>query len=257
MPLSQKIISYSLLFVLCCNAHLKAQNNPQDSSLKVNLVLISAVGQLPAADFAKRFGLGSNLRLEFHRLLPNNLMWGVSAGALVGNQVRETDIASNLTTAQGEIIDENGNFAVLELQERGITAMAHIAKIYVLKGISPNQNSGLVVQGGIGFVQHKINIYSSGGYVPQLSGAYKKGYDRLTNGVALQQSIGYQNLSNNRRKNFYAGIDLIESLTKNRRSYNFNTQTADNKLRLDIMIGLKIGFILPLYKKFADEYISY
>jgi hypothetical protein len=248
-----------LALMLCvCGVGVQAQSNsPLDSALKITLVSLSGVVQQPAADLAKRFGYGGSVRLDVQRLLPNNIIYGLSGGVLAGNQIKENDIANNLTTTAGGIIDENGNFAVLELQQRGVVALATVGKIYVLKNLSPNPNSGLLVQGGAGFLQHKINIYSSGGYVPQLSGIYKKGYDRLTNGVALQQLVAYHYLSNDRRKNFYVGIEIIEAMTKNRRSYNFNQMRQDTKQRLDIMVGVRAGWVLPLYKKIEDEYIVY
>ena len=47
----------------------------------------------------------------------------------------------------------------------------------------------MVLLGG-GFMQDKISINDVNGNIPQLDGAYAKGYDRLTNGVFATQFMG-------------------------------------------------------------------
>jgi hypothetical protein len=101
--------------------------------------------------------------------------------------------------------------------------------------------------GGAGILQHKIHIENRSKSVPQLTGKYKQGYDRLSNGPALSETIGYMHLDKNRRINFFAAFDITQAFTKNRRALNFDTQTSETGYRLDLLFALRMGWILPLY----------
>jgi hypothetical protein len=111
---------------------------------------------------------------------------------------------------------------------------------------------------GAGFLQHKVRIQDDPTRnVPQLSKEYKKGYDRLTNGWALTQFIGYQKLANDRRLNFFFGIESMQAFTAGRRSFNFDTQSTDNDNRIDLSFGFRAGWILPFYYGKGQDEISY
>jgi hypothetical protein len=83
--------------------------------------------------------------------------------------------------------------------------------------------------------------------VPQLTGNYKKGYDRLTNGLAINEFIGYQMLSTNKRVNFYFGFEFTQGFTQSRRDFDFDTRSADTQKRFDSLMGIRAGWILPFY----------
>ena len=119
------------------------------------------------------------------------------------------------------------------------------------KTIGPNENSGIIVTGGVGMLMHKIHIT---GTSPQLTEEYKKGYDRLTFGVATSEFVGYFHMSNNRMLNFYFGVEFVQGWTVNRRGYNFDEMSTDTEKRLDHLSGFKVGWVLPLYKRVADEF---
>jgi hypothetical protein len=107
---------------------------------------------------------------------------------------------------------------------------------------------------GGGMLQHKILIDNEDRNVPSISGDYKKGYDRLSNGFALREFIGYQFLSNYRLINFYAGVEFIQAWTKCRRIVNFDTMQRDLTKRHDLLIGIRVGWLLPIYNRMPDEY---
>jgi hypothetical protein len=90
--------------------------------------------------------------------------------------------------------------------------------------------------------------------IPQLEGEYLKGYDRLTNGLAANQFLGYFNMSNSRVVNFYIGIEAIEGWTQGRRTINFDTGMVDNEARFDMLMGLRFGWVLHLYERAANEF---
>ncbi len=209
---------------------------------------------LPQADLTQRFGGSALVGMEVSYQLKSGWLFGVSGGHLFGNNVLERDIMSNITTASGDIITANGVYEDYRLRTFGWVMNARVGKIIPV--IGPNVNSGLLVDFGLGIMQHKIWIETPVINSPQLEGDYKKGYDRLTNGLSLNQFIGYQHLSNNRLINFYVGVDVHEGFTQNRRSVNYNTGLKDDRQRLDVLIGLKAGWILPLYHR-AEKELSF
>jgi hypothetical protein len=62
------------------------------------------------------------------------------------------------------------------------------------------------------------------------------------------------NFGNRRRVNFFIGIEAVQAFTKNRRSFNFDTRSSDDSERSDRLLGLKAGWIIPLYKKVPNAY---
>src|SRR5665213_331568 len=105
-----------------------------------------------------------------------------------------------------------------------------------------------MLMGGIGFLEHKIFFEDYTKNVPEIDGDYAKGYDRLTNGVALYQTCKYLHFGNRHLVNYFIGLELTEGFTENRRPINFDTMEKDNTKRIDILYGITIGWMLPIYK---------
>jgi len=216
----------------------------------MGLVYMSYAIQLPGGDLADRFGINSSLGLAGDFKTKKNFSFGLSGSFIFGNKVKE-DVLASLKNSYGDIIDNSGNIADVLVLERGFTVNANAGWIWPLVG--PNPNSGILFKIGGGFLQHKVRIEANKNYVPQIQGEYVKGYDRLTNGLLLTQFIGYQYLSNKRLINFYAGIELMQGFTKNRRDYNFDLMGPDNTNRLDFLYGIRAGWILPIYRRPPKE----
>jgi hypothetical protein len=92
---------------------------------------------------------------------------------------------------------------------------------------------------------------------PQLAGDLKKGYDRLTNGPSVSEYFGYTYLSNNRLLNFFVGLECSQAFTKDRRIWDYQMMKPDDSQRLDLLYGLRAGWILPLYKRVPKAYYYY
>ena len=181
-------------------------------------------------------------------------MLGLNGGYFFGNQINEKMFTS-IATPEGNIIDREGQFANIKTYERGFTVSGTLGGMFHFK--KPNPNSGIVVNMGFGFIQHKIRIEVIGNNVPALDKDYKKGYDKLTNGFLLTENIGYLYLSNNRMANFYFGLECLQGFTQNRRSFDYDSMSQDTKKRLDILYGARIAWILPLYKKPPSEFYTH
>ena len=103
----------------------------------------------------------------------------------------------------------------------------------------------------MGVMQHYLyikNPQQPEDRVPALEPEYLKGYDRLTLGFSLNQFIGYMHLTKKNLLCFYGGVEFAEIFAKRQREYDFNLMRKDDVKLFESMIGLKIGWIIPLYK---------
>jgi hypothetical protein len=205
----------------------------------------------PGGDLAKRFGNNSSIGVSGHYKTKSNFVFSMNWTYLFGNKFNEDSLLHGITTSDGFVIDREGKYADIRLFERGFTLNASVGKI--LPVFNPNPNSGLFLNGGIGILQHKIRVYDNGGRAPQVSGDYIKGYDRLTNGLALTEFVGYWYMSSNRFVNFYAGFEFTQALTKSRRSWDYSKMRADTEQRFDALYGGRIGWIILINRKGADK----
>ncbi len=211
--------------------------------------------QFPGGDLKDRFGQNSALGGKLEFLFKNNLSISADASFIFGRFVNEDPIAA-LKDSDSLFIGNNFLQANIFLRERGIYLGVSVGKLFPIS--SKNKRSGIKVDLGIGLLQHKIRIQDDPeSFVPIVGGEYKKGFDRLTNGLSFRQFIGYQHLAKNRLINCYAGIEFIEAFTQNRRSYNFDTMARDETKRFDFLTGFKVGWILPFYLGDKGEEIYY
>ncbi len=213
---------------------------------------LSYAFQLPMGDLADRFGSSFNLGFGGDFLSARqNWILGLQGGFTFGYVVDE-DVLAPMRTPEGFIYGNNKSVADVNLRQRGLRLIAHAGK---LLSISPNNpRSAIRLTAGIGYWEHRIRLQEDpGNVVPQITGPYRPGYDRLTRGVALQQFIGYQFMSNDARINFFAGVELTEGFTRNRRAMNFDTGQTDHPQRFDMQMSFRVGWILPFYLGGGEE----
>jgi hypothetical protein len=212
----------------------------------------------PGGDLGKRFGdhfsVGSGLEFITDK---GNWLFGLGMNYYFGNQVAENPILG-LLNDQGGIIGNNRGYADIQLRMRGYYLGGHVGKLIPL-GFSRNPRSGLRVTASAGLLQHKIRIQDDPlNFVPQLDDQYKKGYDRLSNGLAFTEFIGYQILSTNKLINFFAGVEFTQGFTMSRRAFDFASRQQDTTERVDLNVGFRVGWILPFYVgERASEEIYY
>lgn len=251
---SNKAMRTLLLLMLgCLSLTLHAQESDRGNVGSAFLFHISYAFQTPGADLAARFGNDFNIGIGVDYLTPkSNWILGLESGYLFGQEVK-TNVLATLQTPEGYIIATDRSFADIQLRERGFYVGALLGKILALS--STNPRSGIRVTVGAGLLQHKIRIQDDPfKTVAQLTGDYKKGYDRLTNGLALNEFVGYQLLSTNKRINFFLGFEATQGFTQNRRDFDFDTRQKDETKRIDLLWGIRAGWTLPFYfGKEADE----
>lgn len=232
------------------------QNQVRDSALFDPHVSISYSYQIPGGDMANRFGNNHNIGLGFHIKSKTNWYYGIQGTYLTGNRVlREEGFLSNLIVDDGYILDNQGQLAKISIQQRGFSVTADGGYLFPVLG--PNKNSGILLYGGIGLLQHKIRIEHQEHEIAQLEGDYLKGYDRLTNGLMLHQFAGYYYMSNYKLVNFYLGVEAWQGFTQSRRDFNYDTQVKDDTKRTDVLVGIRAGWVLHLYRRMSTDYYTH
>jgi hypothetical protein len=224
----------------------------RDSTVTAPLIGLNYAYHLPLADMDIRFGGSNSVGITFLVKTKKNLVFGADWNYIFGNTINEPGLLQNLKNSQGQIVAKTGETAQIKLYERGQYSSLKIGKLFKMPW--SNKNSGFLLMLTAGGLMHKIRIDVNDNNVDALNKEYKKGYDRLTSGLAVGQFVGYLFLSNNRLINLFAGFEVIEGFTKGRRSFNFDTMEKDNKPRFDVLYGLKVGLAIPLYKRLPQEY---
>ncbi len=246
-----KILTFFI--ILSFFSSLQGQSDVSDSSLTIPMFYAAYSYQIPGGDMAERYGNNSAIGGGFQVKTHSNWIVGAEFQFLFGNNIKIADqIMNNLKTEDGNIIDMAGNFASYSLLERGYYLSARFGKLFPV--LSPNPNSGILVSGGFGYLQHKIRIEVSNNSAPQIDGDYKRGYDRLAGGPCISEFIGYLYVGNSRLLNFYGGFEFNQAWTIAKRDVNFDTQKPDAvKNRFDVLSGFKIGWIMPLFRRMPEK----
>lgn len=232
-----KTLIISSLFILSLGNAWSQSEFPSAWLFSINYAV-----QFPGGNLSERFGTNTNIGMTTEYLTKkSSIILGIEGNYLFGGNVKE-QVLSNLLY-NNIIYGRDKAVASIGLKERGFYAGLFVGKLF---SFSKNQRSGLRCTFGSGLLQHQIRLQDNNETVPQITGDYKKGYDRLTNGLALNQFIGYQLISKSRRVNFYIGLEFTEGFTQSRRDYNFDTMQADSAKRIDLLYGIRAGWTLPL-----------
>ncbi len=226
--------------------------NIRDTSIFTPLFNLSYAYQLPGADLANSYGANSNIGFSGGIKSANNWLFELNGTFFFGKDVRDTMILDNLITSDNYILDQYGNYANVLVFERGWTATANIGKLFPV--IGPNPNSGIVAKFGIGMMRHKIRIDVKDNLVPALQIDKLPFYDRLTLGMTLRQYIGYQHLSNNHLTNFNIGFEFYQGFTQGMRDYQIDLMGPYRSYRFELMYGIRVGWIVPVYRRAPNEF---
>lgn len=240
-----------LVLLLLCGKAVAQVSSTESKGVVLSKFTYGA--QLPIGALQERFGpnfiAGGGLDWQWG---PKNWVIGLDAQYIFGNRVKEDPLAG-LRTQEGYIIGNDREVADIPLRERGFYAGVTAGRVFPVNQ-QQSSRAGWRFNFGLGFLQHKIRIQDD----PQrsvlnLNETYKKGYDRLSNGLALQQFFGYQAMSKDRRSNFMAGLEFMQGFTQSRRSFDFATQARDDRKRVDLLFGIRLGWILPFYAEKAED----
>jgi hypothetical protein len=246
----------SFIFSILLESTGYSQVSVRDSSIFTSMFYAAYSVQFPGGDLSQRFGINSSIGGGMMFKTKSNWLFGVEGNFLFGGSVKNQDsMLRNISTPDGFIIDANGYYADVIFYERGYSFYAKFGKLIPV--FSPNPNSGLTFMAGAGYIQNKIRIHNPNNTAPQIYGDYKKGYDHLNSGIAANGSVGYTYISNNRLLNFYGGFEFIQSWTQSRREYDFELRIKDATRYSSQYYGIKLVWMIPLYKRTPKAYYLY
>lgn len=231
-----------------------AQRNVADSAIATPWISVHYGLNFTAGDLANRHGLFNHIGFFAGYKTSKNWVYGVDASYMFGNDVRVSGLFDHLVDSKGNITDQNGDIASVVVGSRGLHANVSIGKIFPV--LSPNENSGIYANIGAGFLAHKVRIETQEQVIPSLELDYKKGYDRLTQGLNFHQFLGYAFMANQGFVNFYGGLYVQEGLSFNQREIFFDRPDTpvSQDLMIDIQYGFKLAWLIPIYKRKPKDF---
>lgn len=244
-----------ILSCICFFSALLTLNAQTDTANAFPFVRFQYTHLLPSGDYEKTFGNTNAVGGAIGFKTRTNWQFEIEGNFLFGADVKRKDLLSDIINERGDVTDADGELVKLTYDLRGLSFYASVGKVFSLFG--NNRNSGILVQAGIGYMQHKIFVDYRDGEVFQLSDNMLKGYDRLHTGLALKQFVGYQYFGNKNLVNFYAGFEFNEAFTKNKREYNYDTRAFDKDQKFDFLYGFRVGWSIPIRQRAAEEYYYY
>ncbi|MEY4875127.1 MAG: hypothetical protein RL708_276 [Bacteroidota bacterium] len=224
-----------------------------DSASKALCFSLQGGYQIPTGNLANRFANSKSVGVAIYLKSKSNFCYGITGDYYFGKTIKENNLFKNIKTVDGNIINPDGGYSEIKLYERGYfigPTFGYISKIF-----SKNKNSGLSFWLSAGFFEHRIKILGDNVY--QLSSDYKVGYDRLTNGFAIQPAIFYYNMSRNHLVNYRIGVEFLAGFTQGQRNINFDTGLSGRDKRFDGLLGIKAAWYIPKYLYSGVREITY
>jgi hypothetical protein len=254
-----KLRPFFLLLISLCALQLKAQSSDvskesnEPKAEGIPFVRFQYNYAAASGDLENRYGIIHGVGGAFG--YKTNWEFEIEGNYLFSRNVRAQGLLDDIINSAGDVTDSDGELVKLVYEQRGLSFYASVGKVFKL--LSPNPNSGVFIQAGVGYLQHKIRIDYRDGTVFQLSDEMLKGYDRLHSGIAFRQFVGYQYFGKSNLVNFYAGFEFNQALTYNRRQYNYDTRSYDKEQKFDVLSGFKIGWVIPFRSRETEEFYYY
>lgn len=249
-----KIIFVFIIIALCLVFSVRAQSIKKDS-LTIPVLSANVGFCYPMGDLGRRYNFFGQAGSAFTVKFKNNLLLSIEGLILFGEGYKGADPLRMIVNSNGTITNMYGQPAEFA---RGMRGMQFASKIgYIFSGLAHNPNSGITISLGGGFFQSKYWIDQRGNNVPQIMGDYVKGYDKMSNGFALTQFIGYTYFHNKNFWNFFVGIEFTEAWTQSRRRWDFTLMSRDNASYTDIMTSIKVGWIISFIRRESEDIYYY
>lgn len=250
----KNILCLSLLLIFITTSGMAQKGSSKAVKYDVISGNLTYAFHRPEQDLSVRFGkslevgIGSDFITRKQRFI-----FGVVGTIQFGNTVKD-DILNVITNGEGNIVGTNQLAGAVALKQRGFYFGGHVGKIF---SISKTSLSGIRFTAGAGLLQHKIRIQDELNNVNILRGDNIKGFDRLTNGLTFHQFLGYQHFGKSGLFNIFGGVEAYEGFTKSRRNFDNTLMRPDDLERLDILLGIKFGFMIKFNINQSSEDIFY
>jgi hypothetical protein len=211
--------------------------------------------QIPNGNLSDVFGNNSAIGASYFLERNNNMILGIEGSYIFGTEIKDITIFNNISTSTGSIIAADGNYANVNLMQRGFDTYFFAG--YALH-FSEDNLSGIYISQGFGYLQYQIFIDTKNENIPQLDEDMKKGYDRFSNGFSTKLSIDYKYYHKKGRFQISSGLNYTMAYTKIQRTYDFSNNEYYSKERnWDQLLGLKIEIIIPIHRRNNEKFHYY
>ena len=211
--------------------------------------------QIPIGHLSNTYGDNSAVGGSYFLETIKNIFVGLEGSFRFGSNIKDSTIFENISTASGSIINGNGNYANINLMQRGFDGYFFAGYAYHIKD---KNLSGFYIYQGIGYLQHKIFIDTKNQNIPQLDEEMKRGYDKFSSGYSTKFSIDYKYYDKNGKFQISSGFNYTLAYTQNQRSYDFaNNKPYSDKKKWDKLLSIKAEIIIPIKRKNQEEFHYY
>lgn len=245
-----------ILLFAALSVHANAQDGLFDiekpPARKGFIIGINGGLDFPGADMADRFGTSYRVGGQLLYKTKSNWIFGPKYDYIFGTKLKEDSLMINIIDKYGSFIGNSAQRVGVTIYQRGYMIGFQGGKIFNI-GKSSSDN-GILAMTTVGFMEHKILIRDRDNAIPSLRGDYKKGYDRLTNGWMLEQYVGYTYFANNNLLNFHIGLNVSAGFTKGRRDFLYDVMRTDTESRVDLLLGIRAGWYIPIFKRKSEEF---
>ncbi len=206
-----------------------------------------------------------NYGLDVSYKLKNNWLFSVDGSLIIGNDnlrdryARMGNVFSSDTLSF--VIGTGGTDAGAACFNRALSLRTGIGKILPFN-MQRNPNSGLALRLYGGYWHQKTVFMLNNEHAPQLEGDYGRLYDHRRQGFSLTQSVGYWFMSNESSfLNFYVAAELTQLWSHSTREYIIDyalgLQGRDNQQYFDLLLNIKVGWMIPLKGKSTYDFYFY
>lgn len=207
---------------------------------------------IPGGDMKDRFGSSYRVGPAVLYKTESNWLIGPKMDFLSGGIIREDSLLINIRDKDKLFIGQDGERTNIKIFERGYVAGMQIGKILPFRHAA-NRDRGWLIMTSLSFIQHKIHFFDRDEKILSLGKEERKGYDRLANGLALEQYLGYNHFSPNGLVNFHIGLNLTAGFTQGRRDFIYDVRRPGTESRMDLLWGIRGGWYIPIFRKKAEE----
>lgn len=220
----------------------EAKGQNMDRKKNINLQ-VNFIPEIPLGSVSNRFGYNQQFSIQLEYLQQYKWSYFLTGAVRLGDKVKQ-DVLAPLRNNEGYISGVNGYYADIFGRKRGYeygiggSYLQEIGKHHLRFETS-------VIQLG-----HWIRIVDDSRSVPQVTNEYAKLYDQFTSGFGIRESFLYQLNINEDRSSIIIGVQSSQAFTRNHRALG-------NSRSWDIYLGLRVGYLLPLFRFDDGETIYY
>jgi hypothetical protein len=245
------LILFNFISLTAQDTPFPARNNSSKKAEKPVYGIYADYGiQTPFVDLRERFGFFNSIGAGVWYKVPAQASFGFSIRPFFGSRVFEPNLLGDMAGPSGSPIDQNGMLHMVRAYMRGYHTQLQIGRLFP---VTANTQSGIHMQAGVGFLQHKIKFSYDERSLPQLNKPYQYGYDRLCNGITTSMAINLQHVDVKNGLSGFIGVESVIGFTENRRNMNYPTQSAEAGMRGDHYLSFKGGILIPVFRKKRDD----